>query len=82
MVADDIIHQSIRWQIHWKNGQWRHVSVKEHDVLFRLNSILETIRTCQVEGLILVGDLMEWVELFVESISGVHGVLVGYGRRP
>jgi hypothetical protein len=82
MVGDDVIHQIIRWQIHRKNGQWRHVSVKEHNILFRLHSVLETISTSQVEDLILVGDLVEWVELFVESIGCVHRVLVGYGRRP
>ena len=82
MVTDDFIHNSVRWQIQWKNRQWCHVSVKKHDILFRLHIVLETIRTSQVEGLILVGDLMEWVKLIAESIGGEHSVLIGHRCRP
>jgi len=82
VVADDVVHLCMRWQVHWKYGHWCHVSVEENDILLRLNSVLETIRAGQVEDLILVGDLVEWVELSGESVSGVHSVLVGHSRCP
>lgn len=66
MIADDVVHESVGWQVHWKNGQWRHVSVKEHDSLFWLHSVLETICAGQVKVLVLVGDLVEWIELGAE----------------
>jgi hypothetical protein len=44
--------------------------------LFRLHTILETIRSSQVEDLILVGDLVESAEVRSKAVSSVDSVFV------
>jgi len=80
VIAEDFVHW--RWQVHGKKGKRSHGSIEEQNVFVKLYVVLKALASGQVEGFVLVDELMEGFEALGKFVRFEKLINDGFGGRP